>query len=80
MIIKIVQMPKNREWGIFYIDNLTDTYFRFEIVNGKPRLDTSFFADKEENPDKKHKKLSADLYEKVQKSLVEHIELKDAGI
>ncbi|QII26916.1 hypothetical protein G3M81_23265 [Bacillus paralicheniformis] len=74
MIIKIVQMPKNREWGIFYIDNLADTYFRFEFVNGKPRLDKNFFADKEENPDKKHKKLSVDLYDKVQKALVEHIE------
>ncbi|TWL14595.1 hypothetical protein [Bacillus licheniformis] len=71
-----VEMPENfDDWGIVQINNLSDTYFRFGIVDGKPKLDTSFFADKEANPDKKHKNLSpeSELYKGVQKALDEFI-------
>ncbi|PLC14022.1 hypothetical protein BV582_20840 [Bacillus paralicheniformis] len=69
-----IKMPeKDDEWGIVQINSLSNTYFRFEIVDGKLKLDTSFFADKEEDPEEKHKELKPDteLFKGVQKALDE---------
>lgn len=71
-------MPeKYDEWGIVQINSLSDTYFRFEIVDGKPKLDTGFFADKEGDPEKKHKKLypESDLYQGIQQALIDYFKL-----
>ncbi|NUJ19349.1 hypothetical protein FKN04_22720 [Bacillus glycinifermentans] len=70
-ITKIEISENIYDWGIVQINNLSDTYFRFHFVNGNPKLDTSFFADKEENPDEKHKNLfpESDLYKGIQNAL-----------
>ncbi|MFF0828717.1 hypothetical protein ACFYU8_18070 [Brevibacillus sp. NPDC003359] len=71
-----IEMPKNDEWGKVQINNFTNTYFRFELVNGKPKLDTSFFADQIEDPNEKHKRLSpdSDLYKWIQQLLEDYVE------
>lgn len=77
-ILKI-EMPKDdifADWGIIQINNFSNTFFRFEMVDGKPKLDTSFFADQIENPEEKHKYLSpeSDLYKGIQKLLDDYVE------
>lgn len=74
-ILKI-EMPKGDNWGMIQINNFSNTYFRFDMVDGKPKLDTSFFADQIENPDEKHKKLSpeSDLYKGIQQLLNDYVE------
>ena len=71
-----IKMPTRVDYGTIQINNFSNTYFRFEIKDGKPVLDTSFFADQIENPDEKYKvlKKDSDLYIAVQQLLNEYFE------
>lgn len=68
-----IEKPTGSDWGIIQINNFVNTYFRFDVKNGRPVLDTSLFAEQVENPNNKHKKLDKDseLYQAVQKLLDE---------
>ncbi|MBM0064954.1 hypothetical protein [Alkalicoccobacillus gibsonii] len=46
-ITNIEKTEKIDEWGILQINNLKDTFFRFDLIDGKPQLDTSLFVNKE---------------------------------
>lgn len=72
-----ISMPKNRnEWGTIQINKFSNTYFRFDLKNGKPILDTSFFAEQVDNPEEKHKNISSEseLYIGIQKLLDDYVE------
>ncbi|MGM0941351.1 MAG: hypothetical protein ACQEWU_10370 [Bacillota bacterium] len=74
MAVKItkIEMPETCfNWGIVKINNFNNTYYRFEMVNGKPKLDTTFFADQLENPEEKHRNISPEsaLYKEIQQAL-----------
>lgn len=75
-----IEMPKGQNFGILQINNLVRTHFRFDIKNGKPVLDTSFFVDNKE-PDERHQvlqrdsKLYIDVKEALEKYLIPHNEL-----
>lgn len=66
-----IELPKDFDWGIVQINNFSNTSFRFEIQDGKPVLDTSFFADQLEGPEKKHQRFEKDseLYIGIQSLL-----------
>lgn len=66
-----IEMHEGTDWGTLQINNFTKTYFRFEILNGKPVLDTTFFADAIKDPEKKHRDLNkdSDMYKSVQQLL-----------
>ncbi|WP_103109482.1 hypothetical protein [Brevibacillus reuszeri] len=70
-----IEMPKSDGWGMIQINNFSNTFYRFDMVDGKPKLDTSFFADQIENPDEKHKYLSpeSDLYKGIQQLLDDYV-------
>jgi hypothetical protein len=71
-----ISLPDNQnEWGIIQINNFSNTYFRFELKNGKPVLDTSLFSDQVENPEEKHKRLSpeSELYKGIQELLNDYM-------
>lgn len=70
-----IEMPKAGEWGVVQINDFSNTFFRFDMVDGKPKLDTSFFADQVEDPNDKHRHLSSDsdLYKGIQQALAEHV-------
>lgn len=72
-ITKIV-MPTYTDWGILQINDLSNTYFRFDVVNGKPKLDTSLFANQLENPKEKHQYFNAqnELYQDIQRLVNEY--------
>jgi hypothetical protein len=76
-----IELPKDRyEWGIIQINNFSNTYFRFEVQDGKSVLDDSFFADQIEDKEEKHRKLNleSDLYKGIQKLLDEYfVELSE---
>ena len=63
-----IEMPEVDNWGIIQIKPFKNTFFRFEIIDGKPVLDTSLFANQVEDPSKKHRFLSKDndIYKGVQ--------------
>ncbi|WP_404456912.1 hypothetical protein LG329_19335 (plasmid) [Virgibacillus necropolis] len=74
MAVKItkIEMPETSfDWGIVQINNFSNTYYRFGMINGKPKLDTTFFADQLENPKEKHRNISpeSDLYKDIQQLL-----------
>lgn len=76
MIISKFEMPKASDWGTFQIDNLINTYFRFEMKNGEPVLEASFFVDKAElPPEEKHRRMDkkSKFYTDVQQLLNEYI-------
>lgn len=60
-------------WGMIQIQGLTNTYFRFDLKDGVPILDESFFVDKINDTDK-HKILNKNstLYKDIQKKLDEY--------
>ncbi|WP_404456982.1 hypothetical protein LG329_19480 (plasmid) [Virgibacillus necropolis] len=67
-----IEIPKTKnDWGIVQINNFSNTYYRFEMINGKPKLDTTFFADQLENPEEKHRNISpeSELYKDIQQLL-----------
>ena len=69
-------MPETSfDWGIVQINHLTNTYYRFEMIDGKPKLDTSFFADQLEDPEEKHRKIPSDskLYKDIEQALNDYI-------
>lgn len=68
-----IEKPTGSDWGIIQINNFVNTHFRFDVKDGKPVLDTNFFAEQVENPNDKHQKMSKDseLYQAVQKLLDE---------
>jgi len=78
MKIKItkIEMPKaSYDWGIVQINNFSNTYYRFSLVNGKLKLDTTYFADQLENPEEKHRNISSQsqLYIELQQALNHYI-------
>lgn len=75
--ISKLEMPKNNlEWGIVQINNLSNTYFRFELINGVPKLDASVFVDNIKEPDEKFRTLSpeGELYIEIQRLLKRHFD------
>lgn len=71
-----IEMPETSfDWGIVQINNFSNTYYRFEIINGVPKLDTTFFADQLEGPEEKHRNISSksDLYKDIQQLLNNYI-------
>lgn len=74
-----IELPTSKDWGIVQINNFSNTYFRFDIQNGKPVLDTNFFADGIENPEEKHRYLKKDseLYMAIQQLLNDYFSEKD---
>lgn len=78
MAVKItkIEMPASIEdWGIVQINNLSNTYYRFEMINGKPKLDTTYFAEQLENPEEKHRDISphSKLYKEIEQALNDYI-------
>lgn len=78
MAVKIlnIEIPKTKnDWGIVQINNFSNTYYRFEMINGKPKLDTTFFADQLENPEEKHRNISpeSELYKDIQQLLNDYL-------
>ncbi|MGG1442152.1 hypothetical protein ABE354_08835 [Brevibacillus laterosporus] len=69
-----IELPTASGWGMVQINNLKNTYYRFDLQHGKPVLDTSFFADTIEESELKHKYLSKDseLYQAIQQQIEEH--------
>lgn len=75
-----IEMPASIEdWGIIQINNLSNTYFRFEMINSLPKLDTTYFADQLENPKDKHRDISpySKLYKEIEQALIEYITIKE---
>lgn len=71
-----INMPQNNtEWGTIQINNFSNTHFRFEMKDGKPVLDTSYFADQVESPEEKHRNLSpeSELYIGIQGLLIDYV-------
>ncbi|MBA9086543.1 transcriptional regulator with XRE-family HTH domain [Fontibacillus solani] len=64
-----IEMPTNEDWGIVQINNLNNTYFRFDFLDGKPVLDKNFFADAVQNSNEKQRILGSDLYQAIQTAL-----------
>lgn len=74
MAVKIlnIEMPETSyDWGIVQINNFSNTYYRFEMINGKAVLDTTYFADQFENPEEKHRNISSHskLYKDIEQAL-----------
>lgn len=70
-----IELPQRDEWGILQINNFNNTYFRFEFnKDGKPNLDTCYFADQLQDPKEKHQPLRKDseLYIAVQQLLEDY--------
>ncbi|MCP1312074.1 hypothetical protein [Paenibacillus tyrfis] len=76
-----LEMPQAGSWGILQINEFEKTHFRFDIREGKPLLDTSFFADGVENPQEKHKKMDADsdFYRGIQQALEQYLKGLERG-
>ena len=74
-ILNITMPQNNAEWGTVQINKFTNTHFRFELIEGKPLLDTTYFANQLENPEEKHRNLSPDseLYKGIQALLDEEL-------
>ncbi len=77
MAVKItkIEMPETRfDWGIVQINNFSNTFYRFEIINGKPKLDTTYFADQIKEPQKKHRNFNADsqMYKDIELALINY--------
>ncbi|KZE78145.1 hypothetical protein AV654_19410 [Paenibacillus elgii] len=70
-----LEMPQAGSWGVLQINGFEKTHFRFDIREGKPSLDTSFFADGVENPQEKHKKMDvdSDFYRGIQQALEQYL-------
>lgn len=62
-----INLPQGLNWGIVEIVELEKTYFRFDIKNDQPVLDTSFFTEKVE-VGQKHFDLEkgSELYQSLQ--------------
>lgn len=78
MTVKLtkVEMPETSlDWGIVQINNLIHTYYRFDMKNGKPVLDTTYFADQIEDTKKKHRNLpkGSKMYKAIQNALSNYI-------
>ncbi|WP_077324078.1 hypothetical protein [Virgibacillus siamensis] len=78
MAVKILslEMPETRyDWGIIQINNFSNTYYRFEMIAGKPKLDTTYFADQLVKPEEKHRNISpeSNLYKEIQQALNDYI-------
>lgn len=71
--IVIVNYPDDKNWGTFQIQDLSNTFFRFDYKNGIPIIDDSLFVNKP--GDTQHLSLSPEsgLYKGVQKALNEHL-------
>lgn len=69
-------MPTHSNFGLIQINNFSNTYFRFDMKDGKPVLDTSSFADKIDNLNEKQKNLNKDseLYIAVQQLIIDYFE------
>lgn len=67
-----IEMPTASNWGIVQINNLENTFFRFDVRNGKPLLDASLFASNVQNPNERQEKLGSDLHKSIQKALDDH--------
>lgn len=73
-----IEMPKTKsDWGVVQINNFSNTYYRFEMLEGKPKLNTTYFTDQLENPEEKHKNISSesDLYKQIQQLLIEYVKV-----
>lgn len=68
-------MPTNNDWGLVQINNFNNTYYRFDMKNDNPSLDTSYFADQLKKTDEKHRSLSpeSDFYKQIQQLLNEYV-------
>lgn len=72
-ILKI-EMPKGFDWGLLQINNFNHTHFRFELKDGKPVLDATFFVDNKEPYLKNHvMEKDGDFYLSIQKLLEEYV-------
>ncbi|WYP24769.1 hypothetical protein NSQ54_10510 [Alkalihalobacillus sp. FSL W8-0930] len=71
-ITNIEKSEKIDEWGILQINNLKDTFFRFDLIDGKLQLDTSFFVNKEGEISEKDLSEESQLYKDVLQALNEY--------
>lgn len=79
MITKIEMPETSYDWGILQINNFSNTYYRFEMVDGKPKLDTTYFADQFNDPCQKHRNFSADskMYKDIENALIHYLKKED---
>jgi hypothetical protein len=80
--ISKIELPASpSDWGIVQINGLSDTYFRFDLQDGKPVLDDSFFANRMKDENEKHRTLDreSELYKGIQKLLNEYFEKNQMG-
>jgi hypothetical protein len=67
-----LEMPENKfDWGILQINNFSNTYYRFSMIDGKPKLDTTYFADQIQDRNEKHRNFPEDskMYKDIQQAL-----------
>lgn len=82
MAVKItkIEIPETSfDWGIVQINNFSNTYYRFSMIDGKPKLDTTYFADQVEDRNKKHRNFPKDskMYKDIQQALNVYIKEKE---
>ena len=66
-------MPDDVYWGRLQINNLTNTHFRFYLMDdGNPMLDTSFFVNTSDTD--KHRPLdpTSEFYQGIQRALIDY--------
>lgn len=64
-----VSFPKASEFGIFQIEGMTETYFRFELQAGQPILDHDLFVASEQNKENQQRPMSSSMYHDLQDEL-----------
>ncbi|KFM93023.1 hypothetical protein [Paenibacillus macerans] len=67
-----IEMPTASNWGIVQINNLENTFFRFDVRNGKPVLDVSLFVCNVQDPNERQEKLGSELHQSIQEALDDH--------
>lgn len=71
-----IEMPKtSNQFGLFQLNNLDGIWFRFELLNDKPKLMSDMFVESEGENGYKNILENTKMHEEIQELLTAEIEV-----